>query len=348
MTTDQPSSEPESDANPAGSSDPAAAASDSGSPGLYGGQAVVEGVMIRGVRSCAVSVRRQADGTIATHELPLVAWTAGTLRRIPLVRGVLVLIETLVVGARAYTVAANEQLTSETGDEDAAIGRFGAGVMITVGLLFGLLLFFIIPLFASRLFEEQSALLANIVEGALRLAIFLAYIWAIGLLPDIRRMYGYHGAEHMTIHAHEAGAPLTPEHVSQFSPAHPRCGTSFLLTVVVVSILFFILLPREPLWFLVGSRIVLIPVIAAVSYEFIRFTGTRSHWALARWVGMPNLWLQSLTTQQPDDDMIEVAITAMTAVLRSDGAIADASSVNADADADVGEGASDAVASTGG
>ena len=273
--------------------------------------------MIRGVRSCAVAVRRD-DGTIANHYLPLLTWTAGRLRRIPLVRGILVLIETLVIGSRAYTVASNEQLASKTGEEGAELGKFGAGLMITLGLLIGLVLFFMIPLFASRTVESQSALLANIVEGALRLGIFLLYIWAIGFLPDIKRMYGYHGAEHMTIHAHEAGRELISGEIRRFSPAHPRCGTSFLLTVVVVSILFFILLPREPLWFLIGSRIVLIPVIAAVSYEFIRFTGTRRHLRLVRWIGMPNLWLQSLTTQQPDDEMIEVAVSAMEAVLQSD------------------------------
>ena len=292
---------------------------------LYGGQAVIEGVMIRGPERCALAVRRD-DGTIALHNLPLLTWTAGALRRIPFVRGVLVLIETLVIGARAYTIASNEQLKSKSGEEEAEIGTFGTGLIITLGLLIGIGLFFIIPLFASRTVEDQSALLANIVEGALRLAIFLVYIWAIGWLPDIKRMYGYHGAEHMTIHAHEAGLPLERESIRRFSPAHPRCGTSFLLTVVVVSILFFILLPREPLWFLIGSRIVLIPVIAAVSYEFIRFTGIRRHLRLVRWIGMPNLWLQSLTTQQPDDEMIEVAVSAMRVAMGAvpvDSAVAD-------------------------
>ena len=281
---------------------------------LYGGQAVIEGVMIRGPERCALAVRRD-DGTVKVHDLPLLKWTAGTLRRIPFVRGVLVLTETLVIGSRAYTIASNEQLSSKSGEEGAELGKVGTGVIITLGLLIGIGLFFMIPLFASRAVEEQSDLLANIVEGGLRLVIFLAYIWAIGFLPDIKRMYGYHGAEHMTIHAHEAGLPLTKEAIRRFSPAHPRCGTSFLLTVVVVSILFFILLPREPLWFLIGSRIVLIPVIAAVSYEFIRFTGLRRHFRLVRWIGMPNLWLQSLTTDQPDDEMIDVAVSAMRAAM---------------------------------
>lgn len=281
---------------------------------LYGGQAVIEGVMIRGPERCALAVRRD-DGTVKVHNIPLLSWTAGLLRRIPFIRGVLVLTETLVIGSRAYTIASNEQLSSKSGEEGAELGKVGTGLIITLGLLIGIGLFFMIPLFASRTVEEQSDLLANIVEGGLRLVIFLAYIWAIRFLPDIRRMYGYHGAEHMTIHAHEAGMPLTRDAIRRFSPAHPRCGTSFLLTVVVVSILFFILLPREPLWFLIGSRIVLIPVIAAVSYEFIRFTGQRRHYTLVRWIGMPNLWLQSLTTDQPDDEMIDVAVSAMRAAM---------------------------------
>ena len=281
---------------------------------LYGGQAVIEGVMIRGPERCALAVRRD-DGTVNVHNIPLLSWTAGVLRRIPFIRGVLVLTETLVIGSRAYTIASNEQLSSKSGEEGAELGKVGTGLIITLGLLIGIGLFFMIPLFASRTVEDQSDLLANIVEGGLRLVIFLTYIWAIGFLPDIKRMYGYHGAEHMTIHAHEAGLPLTRDAIRRFSPAHPRCGTSFLLTVVVVSILFFILLPREPLWFLIGSRIVLIPVIAAVSYEFIRFTGLRRHYTLVRWIGMPNLWLQSLTTDQPDDEMIDVAVSAMRAAM---------------------------------
>ena len=281
---------------------------------LYGGQAVIEGVMIRGPERCALAVRRD-DGTVKIHEVPSLKWTAGPLRRIPFVRGVLVLIETLVIGNRANIIASNEQLSSKSGDDGSEIGSVSAGLLFTVGLLAVIGLFLIFPLFASRTVEGQSALLANIVEGALRLVIFLVFIWAIGFLPDIKRMYRYHGAEHMTIHAHEAGLPLTLVAIRRFSPAHPRCGTSFLLTVVVVSVLFYVVLPREPLWFLIGSRIVLTPVVVAISYEFIRFTGLRRDYTLVRWIGMPNLWLQSLTTDQPDDEMIDVAVSAMRAAM---------------------------------
>ncbi len=286
-------------------------------PRLYGGQAIIEGVMIRGIHGASVAVRC-ADGSISQETIPLLGWTNGRLRRVPFVRGTLVLIETLVIGMRAYTIGANQQIKDADEDEDAELGSLGIGLMTFVAFAFGIALFFLLPLFLSRPVEVQSHFWANVVEGVLRLVIFLAYIWAIGLMKDIKRMYGYHGAEHMTIHAHERGLPLVPSEIRRFSPAHPRCGTSFLLTVIVLSIILFMLFPREPLWLLIGSRIVLIPVIAALSYEFIRFTGTRSGNLLVDIAGMPNLWLQKLTTAQPDDEMIEVAVSAMELAIELD------------------------------
>ncbi len=284
---------------------------------IYGGQAIIEGVMIRGVHACSVAVRR-SDGSIHHETIPLLDWANGKLRRVPFVRGILVLIETLVIGMRAYTIGANQQIKDAGEDENAEIGAFGMGMMTAFAFVFGIALFFLLPLFLSRPVEAQSHFLANVVEGLARLVIFLVYIWAIGLMKDIKRMYGYHGAEHMTIHAHERGLPLIASEIRKFSPAHPRCGTSFLLTVVVVSIIVFMFVPREPLWMLVGSRIVLIPVIAAISYEFIRFTGVHSGNLLADLVGKPNLWLQKLTTAQPDDEMIEVAVSAMQTAIEID------------------------------
>ena len=286
-------------------------------PPMYGGQAIIEGVMIRGSRGCSVAVRR-ADGSIHLETIPLLDWANGKLRRVPFIRGILVLIETLVIGMRAYTIGANAQIKDAGEDDDAEIGAFGMGLMTAIAFVFGIALFFLLPLFLSRPVEAQSDFLANVVEGLARLVIFLVYIWAIGLMKDIKRMYGYHGAEHMTIHAHENGLPLIPSEIRKFSPAHPRCGTSFLLTVVVVSIIIFMFVPREPLWLLVGSRIVLIPLIAALSYEFIRFTGVHSGHVLADLVGRPNLWLQKLTTAQPDDEMIEVAVSAMQTAIEID------------------------------
>jgi uncharacterized protein YqhQ len=284
---------------------------------VYGGQAIIEGVMIRGVRACSVAVRR-SDGSIYQETIPLLGWANGKLRRVPFVRGILVLVETLVIGMRAYTIGANQQIKDADEDENAEIGALGIGMMTTVAFVFGIALFFLLPLFLSRPVEAQSHFLANVVEGLARLVIFLAYIWAIGLMKDIKRMYGYHGAEHMTIHAHEHGLPLISSEIRKFSPAHPRCGTSFLLTVIVVSIIVFMFVPREPLWMLVGSRIVLIPIIAAISYEFIRFTGVHSGNLLADLVAKPNLWLQKLTTAQPDDEMIEVAVSAMRTAIEID------------------------------
>ena len=284
---------------------------------MYGGQAIIEGVMIRGQRGCSVAIRK-ADGAIYHEAIPLLHWTNGKLRSIPFVRGILVLIETLVIGMRAYAIGANQQIKDTGEHEDAEIGAFGISMMTAVAFMFGVVLFLLLPLFISRPVEVQSHFLANVVEGIARLVIFIAYIWAIGLIKDVKRMYGYHGAEHMTIHAHEHGLPLIASEIRKFSPAHPRCGTSFLLTVVVVSIVVFMFVPREPLWMLTGSRIVLVPLIAALSYEFIRFTGVHSGNVLANLVGKPNLWLQKLTTIQPDDKMIEVAVSAMERAIEID------------------------------
>ncbi len=296
---------------------PTEASAASSTPSLYGGQAVIEGVMIRGIKGCALAIRRE-DGSIVKHRIPLLEWANGKARRAPVVRGPLVLLETLVIGMKALTISTNEQIAQQGEEERSEISPVGIGITMFIAFVFGIALFFLLPLFLSRAVEQQSHFLANVVEGVFRLAIFLAYIWAIGLMKDIKRMYGYHGAEHMTIHAHEQGVPLIPEEIRRFSPAHPRCGTSFLLTVIIISIIVFMFVPREPAWMLIGSRVVLIPVIAALGYEFIRFTGMHSNWQLVKWIGQPNLWLQKLTTRQPDDEMIRVAVTAMEMTLRQD------------------------------
>ena len=288
---------------------------------LYGGQAVVEGVMIRGRDHAALAIRRE-DGQISRREIDLSGWSKIRARRIPWIRGVVVLAETLTVGMKALSISAAEAAPpdEETGEPEE-IGKGGMALMLFISLLLGIAIFFLAPLGLSRLIENAGAneLTANIVEGAVRLVIFVAYIWLIGRMEDIRRVFGYHGAEHMAVAAHEAGEPLTVESVRRFPEAHPRCGTSFLMTVVVVSILLFILIPRDPLWLLIGSRIVLIPVIGAISYELIRYAGTHPGQFWVRVFGAPNLWLQELTTRPPDDSMIEVAIDAMEFALELDG-----------------------------
>ena len=290
---------------------------------LYGGQAVMEGVMIRGRTHAALAIRKD-DGSIIRHKLDLRSWSALAGRRLPLLRGVIVLAETLVVGMKALSISANEAAPAdEKTGEPQELGKGGMAAMLFVSLTLGIAIFFLLPLFVSRLLENAGAndLTANIVEGVLRLGLFVGYIWLIGRMKDIQRVFGYHGAEHMSVAANEAGEPLTVESVRRFPEAHPRCGTSFLMTVVIVSILLFIFIPREPLWLLVASRIVLIPVIGSISYEFIRFAGTHPQWLLVRILGSPNLLLQELTTRPPDDDMIEVAIVAMNYALELDGAI---------------------------
>ncbi len=282
---------------------------------LYGGQAVIEGVMIRGRTQAALAVRRP-DGTIGLRTLPLETWANGKAREFPLARGVLVLLETLMVGMKALAISAEEaapehQAGKPEGKSGSAATTAGMVVMLVVALALGIALFFVLPLFVSRLAEPAGDIWANLTEGLLRLAIFLGYIWAIGRMKEIRRVFGYHGAEHMAVSALEHGQPLTIPSLKKFPTAHPRCGTSFLLTVVLVSVIVFMFVPRDPFWVTLLSRVILIPAIAAISYEFIRYSGTHLENVWVRVVTWPNLLLQGLTTRQPDEQMMEVAIEAM-------------------------------------
>ena len=281
----------------------------------YGGQAVLEGVMIRGQSFACVAVRRP-NGTIALKADPLGLFFSGPMRRLPVVRGVLVLAETLVLGMRALTWSANVAIEEE-GEE---LGTAGVALTMTIALVFAIGLFFLLPLVASRPFEglAGSDVLSNVFEGVIRLAVFLVYIYAIGRMEQIRRVFMYHGAEHMTVHAQEHGVPLETSAIRQYPTAHPRCGTAFLLVVMVVAIAVFAFTGREPLWWLIASRIVLVPVIAAISYEVIRFSGAHSGNPLVSLITAPSLALQALTTRQPDDDQIEVAVAAMNHALAAD------------------------------
>ena len=282
--------------------------------------------MIRGRTQAAVTVRR-ASGEIVRHAIPVGGWSDSIWRRLPLTRGVLVLLETLIVGMKALTVSANESVVDtpgQDGEQAPPISTASIVAMIALALVIAIGIFFIIPLFISEGAEAWtgSAVLANIVEGLLRLGLFLGYIWLIGKMSDIRRLFGYHGAEHMVVSAHEAGMPLEVEAGRKVPTAHPRCGTAFLLTVVLVSMILFLFIPREPFWLLFASRLLLIPPIAAISYELIRFAGAHSGYGLVRVLSSPNLLLQRMTTRQPDDGMIEVAIDAMNYVQELDGTAA--------------------------
>ncbi len=289
-------------------------------PHIYGGQAVIEGVMIRGRENFGLAVRR-LDGSIEQYQEALSSIYNGRPRRWPLIRGFLTLLETLILGIKALQLSAN-MAAMDQAPEESEKGIPGWVMVSTLGisLVFGIGLFFITPLMIAWALEPVlgSALLSEIVEGVVRLFFLLAYITLISLLPDVRRVFAYHGAEHMTVHAHEAGLPLNLENVRKFGTPHPRCGTAFLLTVVVVSVVVFALLLGPPLEWRIASRILLLPVIAAVSYEVIRFSGTHPHSWFGNMVAKPGLWLQKLTTRQPDDQQIEVAIRAMETAIAAD------------------------------
>jgi|SRR5579884_2280998 len=282
----------------------------------YGGQAVIEGVMMRG-RAQATVVMRKPDGELISRTLELPSMARATLARIPLARGLIVLIEMLVVGTKVMLLSANVQARNELGAE---IPRRLLVIMLAISLTFAIGLFFLLPLALAR--GSGSGHGAIVLEGVLRLAIFIGYLVLIGRLDRMRRVFEYHGAEHKTINAFEAGAPLSPASVQAFSTIHVRCGTAFLLWVAVVSIFVFALLGHPPLVIGIIERIALVPVIAAVSYEILRL-GARFYWLLpVRAAMQPGLWLQRLTTREPSDDQVAVAIAALLPVLEADGVFA--------------------------
>lgn len=308
----------------------------------YGGQAVMEGVMMRGQRQMAVAVR-QPDGKIALYSEPLTSWLyRSPVRNWPFVRGVFVLWDALALGMRALTLSANvafiEEMKEEARQEQARTGGVGAAkvaepsgiggpllwVTVAISILFGIGVFFVLPLVIIQFLDRwiTSALVSNLIEGAIRLAILLAYLAAIGQVPDIKRVFGYHGAEHKTINAYEAGAPLDVASVQRQSTLHTRCGTGFLLIVVLFSIGVFIFLGRPALPLRILSRVVLVPAIAAVAYEFLRFTARHYGNRLVRLLVAPSLALQRLTTREPDDAMVETAIVAFKRVLVADELLA--------------------------
>ena len=299
---------------------PQAAAQDQ--PGFaYGGQAVIEGVMIRGRQNLGLAIRRP-DGEIHLHHEPLSTFYTGRIRRLPLVRGVIVLIETLVLGLRALQRSANMALADSSSSDAQEISGWALALTLMVSLALGVGIFFVTPLLLVHFLLDPnigSGVASNSIEGAVRLALLIAYISAIGLLPDVKRVFAYHGAEHMAVHTYEAGLTLMVSNVRKFGTPHPRCGTAFLLTVVLVSILVFAFTGRPSIELRILERIVLIPVIAAASYEIIRFSGAHQDAWAAQLLSRPGLWLQRLTTRAPDDDQIEVAICAMETAIAADG-----------------------------
>ena len=273
----------------------------------YGGQAVIEGVMMRGRKAFAIAMRAP-DGNIVVHKEDLAKVYRSRITKIPFLRGIILLWDALGLGMRALTLSANTQ----TGEDEKLEGP---ALYLTLGLslAIGIGVFFLLPAGVGGLAEHYlgwSPFLNNLLEGILRLLLLVVYIWAIGFMPDVARLFGYHGAEHKTINAYEAGAELTPENVAKYPIQHARCGTAFLLTLVLISILVFTFLGPMPMFWRLASRVLLIPVLAGIAVEYIRWTANHLDSPIVQLMIKPNLALQSLTTREPDRSMLEVAIAS--------------------------------------
>jgi uncharacterized protein YqhQ len=283
----------------------------------YGGQALVEGVLMRGRNAIAVAFRHP-DGQIvwASESLDTGphAWRLG---KAPFVRGLVVLYETLVVGTRWLIRSANIQASAD----GVELGRGSVALMLGITLVLGVGFFFLLPLFIATYTTANISQdwAQHLVEGGTRVAIFLVYLALISRMPDIRRVFMYHGAEHMTIHALEAGDPLTTDAVRKYPTAHPRCGTEFLVVVIALSIVAFSLVGRQTLWIMIVSRILLIPVIAGVGYEILKLGARHRANPIVRAIMAPGILVQMITTKRPTDDQIEVAIVSMEQALQADG-----------------------------
>jgi uncharacterized protein YqhQ len=295
----------------------------------YGGQAVLEGVMMRGRTFMAVAVRAPDKNIVVTSRpLPMRLY-GGIVQKIPLVRGMTMLWDALGLGMQALMFSADIQM-SETIDpasdakpaEPASLSKPLAWTTVAVAMIFGVGVFFVIPLaivgFAEQ-FVGAHTLWSNLAEGLIRLMLLVGYVALIGLMPDVKRVYAYHGAEHMTIHAWEHNDPLDPTHVAKYPPEHPRCGTAFLLEVVAISVLLFAVLGTPDIWVRVLSRIVLIPVIAGIAYELLRLGGKYPESPFMKAIVAPGLLLQKLTTAVPDESQMEVAIASMSELLKQEG-----------------------------
>ena len=289
----------------------------------YGGQALIEGVLMRGRDAIAVALRHP-DGRIvyATERLDS-GFHGSRWARLPLLRGLIVLYETLFVGTRWLVRSASVQAagSGEEGDEGVELGKGSIALMLGLTLLAGVGIFFLLPLLIASATTSniQNGLVQHLVEGLIRVGIFIGYLLLIAQAEDVRRVFQYHGAEHMTIHALEAGDPLVVDAVRRHPTAHPRCGTEFLVVVIALSIVAFSFVGRQSPLVMVGSRIALIPVIAAVGYEILKWGARHRANPLVRAIMYPGILVQKITTRQPTNDMIEVAIVSMEQALLADG-----------------------------
>ena len=279
---------------------------------VIGGQAVIEGVMMQNGDRIAVAVRRQSDGEILVRDLPA-RFRFKKLGQIPFLRGLFRLYDMMSLGLRALNVS-----TELAFPDDEQMGKGGTFITFAIAIIVAVGAFMLLPLYLTNIIPGLrlgNSVVFNLVEGMIRLGFFFIYLVAISRMKDIHRVFQYHGAEHKTVYAYEADEELTVENAQKHTTLHPRCGTAFLMTVFVIAILIFSLAGNPTLWMKILARLLLLPVVAGVSYEVLRFSGQNYNLWWVKAMAQPGLWLQKITTSEPDDDMVEVAIASMKRVL---------------------------------
>jgi uncharacterized protein YqhQ len=294
----------------------------------YGGQALLEGVLMRGRDAIGVAIRHPDGGIVYAREPLNSVLHRNRFARAPFFRGLVVLYETLVIGTRWLMRSGSVQAAGE----GVELGKRAIALTMILTIGFAVGLFVLLPLFLAQLTARATVngdpLIQHLYEGVIRVLIFVGYLLVVGSFGDVKRVFRYHGAEHMTIHALEHEDPLTIENIRRYPTAHPRCGTEFLVVFVIVSIIVFSLLAGQDLVISIAGRILLIPVIASVSYELLRFGAKYNRFRVIRWIYMPGIWLQLITTKQPEDSMIEVAVAAMQEAIAANGETAPAGSLD--------------------
>ncbi|MGI6451453.1 MAG: DUF1385 domain-containing protein [Desulfitobacteriia bacterium] len=286
-----------------------------GKPVQYGGQALIEGVMMRGPKAIAMAIRLPNGEIEVTHQ-EINPWSQKPVFKLPIIRGFIALLDSLILGTKALMFSANKAVGEEEGEE---LSFWEMALTIIIALGAGVLLFVGLPTASAHLLDHlfPGTVLQNLLEGLIRLAVLFIYIILISRLSDIQRVFQYHGAEHKTIFAYEAGEELKVENARKYSRLHPRCGTSFLLIVVIVSIFVFAFLGLEPLWWRIVSRVLLMPLVAGISYELLKFSSRHTDSRVCRFLIAPGLLLQRLTTREPDDSQLEVAIASLNGIVQT-------------------------------
>ncbi|MFA6807401.1 MAG: DUF1385 domain-containing protein [Eubacteriales bacterium] len=286
-----------------------------GRPVQYGGQALIEGVMMRGPKVISMAIRLP-NGEIEVTSKPISGWSHNAIFKLPIIRGFVALIDSLILGTKALMFSANRAVGEEDGEELSLKEMI---TTIVFAFAAGIILFVAVPTAFAHFLQVKvtGTVMQNLLEGFIRLLVFFMYIVSISKIKDIQRVFEYHGAEHKTIFTYEAGEELKVENARKYQRLHPRCGTSFLFIVVIVSIFVFAFLGLEPLWWRIVSRIVFMPLVAGIAYEILKFSGRHIDSPVLKWLVMPGIWLQKFTTREPDDSQLEVAIAALNGVLES-------------------------------